>query len=142
MPASFFAARVDSRTFTASKFIKESTATVAALLSALLASRRNRVLSICIRHALRHCNSIYQYLPPRSGTYCKPRICNHRCSNNCSKIPSKFIRLTYLVVRTNWGRMIVYHLTKIPQTMDISRAVGTIRNNTACNMNVIPLIWN
>ena len=40
------------------------------------------------------------------------------------------------------GRMTVYHLTKIPQTMDISRAVGTIRNNTACNMNVIPLIRN
>jgi len=32
-------------TFTASKFIRESTAVDAALLSALLASRRNRVLA-------------------------------------------------------------------------------------------------
>ena len=30
--------------------------------------------------------------------------------------------------------------TRMPHTMDISKAVGTIRNRIACSINVIPLL--
>ena len=82
---------LSSRTLTASKLSSESTATVAALLSAELAWRRNCVLVTRngqYMSLLTELNS-----PPSRGTDSKPCICGHSRKCNCRIVPTKFVRL-------------------------------------------------
>lgn len=77
--------------------------------------------------------------PPWSGPHSESRVCHHRQSRNSRKIPSKFVCLKgclhFMKTReVNWPER-----TKMPHTIEISKAVGTIRNIIDCRRNVIPL---
>jgi hypothetical protein len=79
------------------------------------------------------------YIPPSSGTNSKPGICRHRREGDPGKINTEFVRLSY-DVRTVYKR----HrspLTRMPHTMPISRAVGTMWKTIDVRRKVTPL-WH
>ncbi len=80
-----------------------------------------------------------QYLenaPPRCCPDGKPSIRRHSRNGDRSVVPSEFVRLTVLLGEHAIDMTV---LTRMPQTNEISSAVGTMRNMIACRMNVMPL---
>lgn len=126
-------------TLTASKLISESTAIVAALLSAWFASRRKRVLRKC-RNWWEEIKSKKLNAPPWGCTDRKPSIRSEGNGGNGRKVPTKLIRLPLTLSLKNLCPDLGRVLARIPQTSEISNAVGTIRNKIACIRKEIPFV--
>lgn len=71
--------------------MSESTALVAALLSAWLASRRNLVLPQAMRNHQLHITELY--IPPSSGANSEPGVCRHRRKRDPSEIGPELVGL-------------------------------------------------
>lgn len=130
--------RVSFLTLTASKLIKESTATVAALLSALLASRRNCVLFV------RNKKHDTSRLTTRADLHEVVLTVNHVYATIVTAVIAAKSHPNLYVYKSVYNtkkkkKTLKIERTKIPHTIEISKAVGTIRNMIDCRRNVIPL---